>query len=68
MIGHGSYAGGHYEIIKKDKNSITYYPYSSNSSKFFGKIEKQLNRIVPIIVKMESLIDLKILSYHQYLV
>ena len=50
VTGHVSYAGGHYEIIKKDKNSITYYPYSS-----FGKIEKQLNRIVPIMVKIESL-------------
>ena len=47
---HVSYAGGHYEIIEKDKNSITYYPYSS-----FGKIEKQFNRIVPIMVKIESL-------------
>ena len=55
VTGHVSYAGGHYEIIEKDKNSITYYPYSSNSSKFFGKIEKQLNRIVPIMVKIESL-------------
>ena len=50
MTGHVSYAGGHYEIIKKDKNSITYYPYSS-----LGKIEKQLNRIVPIMVKISSL-------------
>jgi len=47
---HVSYSGGHYEIIKKDKNSITYYPYSS-----LGKIEKQLNRIVPIMVKISSL-------------
>ena len=49
-----SSAGGRYEIVKKNKNSITYYPYSS-TSKFFSKIEKQLNRIVPIMLKIESL-------------